>query len=50
MCRRSPVAAETPQLAGLIGVPVGSRVLVQIPADAASGSPSSAIVLDLLFQ
>ncbi|WP_157970563.1 FKBP-type peptidyl-prolyl cis-trans isomerase [Nakamurella deserti] len=45
-----PVAAETPQLAGLIGIPVGSRVMLQIPADAASGSPASVIVLDLLFQ
>ena len=48
--QKIPVAAETAQLAGLIGVPIGSRVLLQIPADAASGSPSSAIVLDLLFE
>lgn len=44
------VTAEQPQLAGLIGIPLGSRVLLQIPADAGTGSPSSAIVLDLLFE
>ena len=44
------LSAEVTQLAGLIGVPLGSRVLLQIPADAASGSPSSAIVMDLLYE
>ena len=38
------------QLAGLIGVPVGSRVLLQLPADAESGSPASAFVIDVLYQ
>ena len=48
--QKIPVAAETPQLAGLIGIPLGSRVLLQIPADEASGSPASAIVLDLIYE
>lgn len=44
------LSADVTQLAGLIGLPLGSRVLLQIPADAESGSPASAIVLDLLFE
>ncbi|PWD49859.1 peptidylprolyl isomerase [Serinibacter arcticus] len=32
----------------LVGVPVGSRVLLQVPADAASGSPAVAVVVDVV--
>ena len=38
------------QLQGLVGVPVGSRVLLQLPADAESGAPASAFVIDVLYQ
>ncbi len=48
-----PVATAGP-FAGLVGIPLGSRVLVQVPAqsDAASGqtSPAIAAVVDLLLQ
>jgi peptidylprolyl isomerase len=48
-----PVAANGP-FAGLVGVPVGSRVLVQVPGQAASqtgqASPAIAAVVDVLNQ
>jgi peptidylprolyl isomerase len=47
-----PVAASGP-LAGLVGVPLGSRVLVQVPAQQdTSGQPQAAValVVDLLAQ
>ena len=48
-----PVATGGP-FAGLVGVPIGSRVLVQVPAqsDEQSGqsAPSIAAAVDLLFQ
>jgi len=48
-----PVATDGP-FAGLVGVPVGSRVLVQIPGQAASqtgqASPAIAAVVDVLNQ
>jgi peptidylprolyl isomerase len=48
-----PVATGGP-FAGLVGVPVGSRVLVQVPGQAASqtaqASPSIAAVVDILNQ
>ncbi len=44
------LTASVAALAKLVGVPVGSRVLVQIPADESQGSPASAIVLDVLYQ
>ena len=48
-----PVATGGP-FAGLVGVPIGSRVLVQVPgqADAQTGQsqPSIAAVVDVLLQ
>jgi len=48
-----PVSAEGP-FAGLVGVPVGSRVLVQVPGQPASqtgqASPAIAAVVDVLNQ
>lgn len=44
------LSADVTQLAGLVGIPIGSRVLLQIPADAESSSPTSAIVLDLVYE
>lgn len=49
-----PVATDGP-FAGLVGIPLGSRVLVQVPAQAANaqtgqGSPAIAAVVDLLRQ
>lgn len=48
-----PVAATNP-FAGLVGVPIGSRVLIQIPgqADQQTGQPGPALaaVVDLLYQ
>jgi peptidylprolyl isomerase len=43
-----PVSADVPTFAGLIGVPVGSRVLLQEPATTAS--PAVAVVVDLIAQ
>jgi len=37
------------QLQGLVGVPVGSRVLLRLPGNAADGTPASAIVVDILY-
>ncbi|MEO5832449.1 MAG: FKBP-type peptidyl-prolyl cis-trans isomerase [Nakamurella sp.] len=48
--QKIPLSAKTAQLAGLVGIPIGSRVLLQIPAAGASGSPTSAIVMDLVFE
>jgi peptidylprolyl isomerase len=42
-----PVASTNPTFAGLVGVPLGSRVLLQVPA--ASG-PAVAVVIDLVAQ
>jgi peptidylprolyl isomerase len=48
-----PVSAQGP-FAGLVGVPIGSRVLVQVPGQAASqtgqASPAIAAVVDVLNQ
>lgn len=48
--QKIPLSAKTKQLSGLVGIPIGSRVLLQIPGDKASGSPTSAIVMDLVFE
>ena len=48
--QKVPLSAKLTQLVGLIGVPVGSRVLLQVPADASSGSPASAFVVDIIYQ
>ncbi len=48
-----PVAANNP-FAGLVGVPIGSRVLIQVPGqpDQQTGQPGPALaaVVDLLYQ
>ncbi len=44
-----PVSASS-QFAELMGVPLGSRVLVELPADATSGQPAIAFVFDLIAQ
>jgi peptidylprolyl isomerase len=36
--------------AGVVGLPLGSRVLIQIPADAAAGQAAAAAVVDLVAQ
>ncbi|GEA89915.1 FKBP-type peptidyl-prolyl cis-trans isomerase [Cellulomonas cellasea] len=43
-----PVSPEQPTFAGLVGVPLGSRVLLQIPS--AEASPAIAVVIDLIGQ
>lgn len=43
------VSSESP-FAALIGVPVGSRVLLRTPADSDSGVPAFAWVIDILAQ
>lgn len=43
-----PVSADQPTFAGLVGVPLGSRVLLQIPS--AEASPAIAVVIDLVDQ
>jgi peptidylprolyl isomerase len=43
-----PVTPEQPTFAGLVGIPLGSRVLLQLPS--AEGTPSIAVVLDLVAQ
>lgn len=43
-----PVAETEPTFAGLVGVPLGSRVLLQVPGS--EGSPSVAVVIDLVAQ
>lgn len=43
-----PVSPEDPTFAGLVGVPLGSRVLLQIPS--AETSPAIAVVIDLIDQ
>jgi len=42
-----PVVATEPTFAGLIGVPLGSRVLLQVPA---GSGPAIAVVIDLVAQ
>ena len=42
-----PVAPTSPTFAGLIGVPLGSRVLLQVPP---STGPAVAVVIDLVAQ
>ncbi len=52
--------ADIPELAGLIGIPVGSRVLLQIPgtaelpatasAEAQPASPAAIFVMDIIYQ
>ncbi|HEX5331734.1 MAG TPA: FKBP-type peptidyl-prolyl cis-trans isomerase [Cellulomonas sp.] len=42
-----PVAPTDPTFAGLIGVPLGSRVLLQVPA---GSGPAVALVIDLVAQ
>lgn len=42
------VSADVPTFAGLLGVPIGSRVLLQEPAT--SASPAVAVVVDLVAQ
>ncbi len=44
-----PLAEGSP-LAGLIGVPIGSRVLLTTPADTTSQMPALAWVVDLILQ
>lgn len=43
-----PVSSS--QFTELLGVPLGSRVLVELPADATSGQPAIAFVFDLIAQ
>ncbi|MGW6129134.1 FKBP-type peptidyl-prolyl cis-trans isomerase [Cellulomonas sp. NPDC055163] len=43
-----PVSPDEPTFAGLVGVPLGSRVLLQIPS--AEASPAIAVVIDLIDQ
>ncbi len=43
------VSPADPAFAGLAGVPIGSRVLVELPGEGA-GSPATAIVMDLVGQ
>lgn len=43
-----PVSPDEPTFAGLVGVPLGSRVLLQIPS--AEASPAIAVVIDLVDQ
>ncbi len=44
------LSASITQLAGLVGLPLGSRVLLQVPAVAEPSSPASAIVFDLVYE
>ena len=44
------LSADVPELAGLVGLPLGTRVLLQVPANETNGSPASAIVMDLVYQ
>lgn len=44
------VFASDPGLALLVGLPVGSRVLLVFPSDPAADSAALAVVLDILFQ
>ena len=39
-----------PQLADLIGIPVGSRIVLQLAADTANSTPASAFVMDIIYQ
>lgn len=36
-------------LDGLAGVPIGSRVLLEVPADAESGTPATAAIVDVIY-
>ena len=45
-----PLSAEQTQLQGLVGVPVGSRVLLQVPADEENSTPAVAYVMDVIYQ
>ena len=44
------LTADVTQLAGLVGVPVGSRVLLQLPGDEENQQPASVFVLDVLYE
>jgi peptidylprolyl isomerase len=41
---------STQSFAGLLGVPIGSRVYLELPADSSSGQPALAFVFDLVLQ
>jgi peptidylprolyl isomerase len=44
------VSESVPELKVLIGIPVGSRVMLLLPGDEASGRGAGAFVMDLVYQ
>jgi peptidylprolyl isomerase len=47
--RSLPLSSDSP-FASLIGVPIGSRVLLLMPADSSTGNPPLAWVIDMVLQ
>ena len=48
--QKLPLDASQSAFASLIGVPIGSRVYMELPADSSSGQPALAWVFDLVLQ